>query len=184
MAVEPDLVLGERQGVPARDTQLLAHDVDAGDEFGHGMLNLHACVDLEKRVVASDGIDHELDSGRAHVVERAAQFHGRPMQLCPHGGVDRQGGSLFDDLLITPLGRAVTLTKMHHVAMRVGEDLHLDMAGTGDEPLDVQPAVAERLQRLVARRGEGGVEVIDLIDQHHAAASTAGGRLEQHRQPD
>ena len=72
---------------------------------------------------------------------------------------------------------------MHYVAVRVGEDLNLDVSRPRDEALDVEPAVAERLKRLVTCRGKGGVEVVDLVDQHHAAASAAGGRLEQHGQP-
>ena len=43
--------------------------------------------------------------------------------------------------------------------MVVGDDLHLDVAGAGDHPLEEDGRVAERLQALGARAVERGREL-------------------------
>ena len=64
----------------------------------------------------------------------------------------RRRRAFFDDLLVPPLDRALALEEVHDVAVRVGEDLDLDVARPLDQPLDVERAVAERGLRLAARR--------------------------------
>ena len=83
-----------------------------------------------------------------------------------------------------PLRRTVALEQVHHAAVVVGEDLHLDVARVGDEPLDVERAVAERRGRFAARRLDRLVDLAGVVDVAHALAAAAGGRLDQRRQAD
>ena len=53
---------------------------------------------------------------------------------------------------MAPLHRALALEEVHDVAVRVGEDLNLDVTRPLDQPLDVERAVAERRASLRAAR--------------------------------
>jgi hypothetical protein len=53
----------------------------------------------------------------------------------------------LDDLLVAALDRAVALPQVHEVAVRVAEDLHLDVLGAGDVALDEHLARGRRRRR-------------------------------------
>ena len=69
-------------------------------------------------------------------------------------------GRDLDDLLVPALDAAVALAEVDDGASLVAEHLHLDVAGCGDELLDVQPPVAERRLRLRLAAREGLGEVV------------------------
>ena len=106
----------------------------------------------------------------------------------PDGGLaelgadlQRQGrrGRLLDELLMPPLERAVAVPAVDDVAVRVGEDLDLDVAGPVDELLEVDAGVLEGGLGLVAGRLEGDGEVGLVAADPHPLAAAAGGRLDQ-----
>ena len=78
------------------------------------------------------------------------------------------------------LQRAIPLPQVHHVAVLVREDLDLHVAGLLDELLDVDPAILEGVLRLSHRRAEPLGTLPIGVDDPHATAATAGGRLDQH----
>src|SRR5690606_31726909 len=104
------------------------------------------------------------DRGRAHAL--AKRF------------VDSGGGRLLEDLLASPLARAVALTEMEIGAMLVADDLDLDMPGVVDAALEQHFVVTEGRQGFGTRRGELGVELVDIIDPAHTATATAGRGLD------
>ena len=72
-----NLVLGEvniLQRGTGCDIHLGLHDVDAGDFLGHGVLNLHTRVHLDKDVVAAL-IHEEFHGTRALIVDVLAELH-------------------------------------------------------------------------------------------------------------
>jgi hypothetical protein len=69
--------------------------------------------------------------------------------LAQVGGERRRGRDL-DDLLVPQLHGAVPVVEVDDVAVAIGEDLHLDVAGALEEPLDEQLAATERRHRLAA----------------------------------
>ena len=70
------------------------------------------------------------------------------------------------------------------VPVRVGEHLHLDVAGALDEALDEQRRVAECRARLAPRGGDGGGQLVRGPHDAHALAAAARGRLDHQRQAD
>ena len=76
--------------------------------------------------------------------------------------------------------RALALAEMDGAAP-IGEDLDLDVAWLLDELLEVHARVAERLERLVRRRGERGRQLLGRAHHPHAAAPATGRRLHHHR---
>ena len=143
----------DRQRLPARDTDLLLHQIDAGQHLRHGVLDLDPRVHFHE-VVRAVRVEQHLDGPRADVADRGGAEDGG----VPHAGAQlgRHGrtGRLFDQLLVPPLHRAVTLAEVDHRALRVAQDLELDMPRPREVLLDVHVAIAERGQRL----GSGQLE--------------------------
>ena len=81
-----------------------------------------------------------------------------------------------------PLQRAVALPEVHDVAMAIGENLHLDVPRLLDVFFQVDAAVLEGLLRLLAGRIEARLETDVIVGDAHAAAATAGRRLDQDRE--
>ena len=118
----------KRSGSPDCDPQLLGDEVEVGDLLGDAVLDLEAGVHLEEEelavlVEALDGAGADVAAAACHLSPRLA-----------HRGADlvdviRGGGRLLDQLLVAALGGTVALAHAHHVAVGVGEDLQLDVAG-------------------------------------------------------
>ncbi|CAB4948008.1 unannotated protein [freshwater metagenome] len=148
MTGKGDGLLGERQGKARCDPDLFGHEVDARHHFGDRVLDLKAGVHLKEEEFAvlieelhSAGVVIpagfcDLDSGIAHGLAN----------LCG----ERRCRALFDELLVTALGRAVALSNPHTVAVGVADDLHFDVTWPGEVALDVALVAAETLERFAA----------------------------------
>ena len=160
------------------DQDLGAHDVDAGDLLGHGVLDLHARVHLDEVELARVAVHQELDRAGALVVGGAGDLQAELADVVPLrlGQVGRRRA--LDDLLVPPLHRAVALPEVIDGALLVAEDLHLDVAGVEDHLLEVALAVAEGGQRLAPALEHLLLELVGAHDRPHAAAAAAPARLE------
>src|SRR6476619_1008370 len=83
-----------------------------------------------------------------------------------------------------PLGRAVALAEVDHASVLVGQDLHLDVAGAADRPLQVDAVVGEGGKRLPAGGGERLRQLPGGVHTPHPAATRAGGGLDEEREAD
>ena len=79
VAVQRDLVLRQRQLFAERHPQLPFDQIDAGDQFGHGMLDLQPRVHFDEEDVLAVG--DELDGAGADIVDRGSRL--------ARGGADR-----------------------------------------------------------------------------------------------
>ena len=52
MAAHLDIILGDREGMPGSNQQLLLDDIHTGDHLCDGVLNLNAGVHLDKEEIA------------------------------------------------------------------------------------------------------------------------------------
>ena len=91
---------------------------------------------------------------------------------------------LLDELLVAALERAVARGDDDDVAVLVGQALGLDVARLVEEPLDEALAATERGDRLAHRGLEQVRDLLDGARHLEAAAATAVGRLDGHRQPE
>jgi hypothetical protein len=126
---------------PGGDRKLGVGEIDAGDELGHGMLDLKARVHLDE-VEAAVG-EEKLDGSRSSVAEGFASPMGGFFHLRTDLGRDGRRGRLLDELLVPALDRAVALAERENRSLPVPEHLDLNMTGPEDRLLDVQRAVAE-----------------------------------------
>ena len=177
-----DVVLRRRQLLARRNPNLQFDQVEAGDHLGDRVFDLQAGVHLhEEELVRAVGGDDELDGARAGVVHAAGGVTRGRADAGPGRGVQQRRRRLLDDLLVAPLQTALALAEVHHVAVSVGEHLHLDMPGVQHEPLEEQRVVAERGRGLAARAGQRGGQLRRVVHQPHALAAAARRRLDQHR---
>ena len=189
LGVEPDLervaaprcAAGQRERLARRDAQLLADDVDAGDELADGVLDLKASVQLDE-VEGSVGAEQELERARVLVADRPAGALGRRLHLLARVGVERRRGRLLDQLLVAPLDRALALAEREHAAVLVAEHLDLDVPRRHERLLEVEGAVRERGLGLGAGRRVRRLERVGVVNEAHALAASARGRLQQNRE--
>ena len=134
--VEPHVLLSQRQRLARRDEHLLADEVEAGDHLRDRVLDLDARVHLEEEVLAL-ARQQPLDRSRALIADSARGVDGDGADALAQGVVDRGRGRLLDELLVPALDRAVALAEVDDVAVRVGEDLHLDVTRILEVALDV-----------------------------------------------
>ena len=173
-----------RQPLPAADIDLQADQVETKDLFGHRVLDLKPGVHLKEVEGLQIRQQQELGRARADIARDACQVcTGFAKGLFDCGG---QPGCrrLLQHLLLPALHRTVARPERPHAAVAVGEHLHLDMAGIGDEGLDEDRRVAERGPGLGRSRTIGAGQFVRAVDTPDAAPATAGSGLEQDRVPD
>ena len=180
VAAELDLVLGDADRLAASNTQLLGNQVDAGHHLGDGMLHLDAGVHLHE-IEAAAAIHQELNRASAFVVDRAGRCDGgiahAPAQFGVNGGARR----FLEQLLVAALDGAVPFAQVHHVAVAIGQHLHLHVARPVDEFLHVEAGVAKGRLGLALGGLKQVVELVAGGHQAHAPAAAAGGGLDHHR---
>ncbi len=183
LLVEPEV--GE--GLSCGDAHLRLHEVDVGDFFGDGVLDLDAGVHLDEHVLAgalAGGVHQELDGARVDVADRFGEGDSIPMQGRAQFVGDVRRRRDLDDLLVAALHGAVPLEQVHGVTGRIGEDLHLDVTGTNHGLLEEHACVAEGRAGLAHGLGDGRGQLRGLLDAAHAASAAAGDGLHEDREAD
>ena len=147
-------------GSPDGDAELLGDEVEAGDLLGDAVLDLQPRVHLEEEELAV--LEQHLDGARVHVAAAERDLH-RGFAHRPAGVVgDRRRGRFLDQLLVAALRRAVAVAQVHAVAVRVAEDLELDVPGPGEVALDVALGAPEVRLRLARGRLERRLRVLGV----------------------
>src|SRR5690349_22075827 len=82
------------------------------------------------------------------------------------------------------LDRAFALAEVHGAAVRVGEDLNLDVTRTLEILFEIHRSIAERALRCIARRVVLRLNLALLLADAHAASAAAGRCFEDHRLAD
>ena len=104
------------------------------------MFNLQSCVHFHEPepVFAQTGtaIRYELDCTGPGITDRARRRNCCITHGCAHAIRHAWCGRFFNDLLMPPLHRAVTLKQMDDATGLVGKNLHFDMARRSDVFLD------------------------------------------------
>ena len=142
MAANLDVLLRIGQWFARCDQELRFDDVDAGDQFGDRVFDLHARVHLDE--VELVVLIEELERARisiAHFTAGAGTTlaHGLAL-LCREPRRRR----FLDHFLVAALHRAVALAQVHHVAVVVREDLKFDVPRLLQEFFHVNLGITER----------------------------------------
>ena len=94
------------------------------------------------------------------------------------------GGRLLDQFLVPALDRAVTRPQVDDVAVGVGEDLDLHVAGPGEVLLEVALRAPKALLGLPLGRLQGVCRLGWRRDHPHAPAAAAERRFDGHGPPE
>ena len=164
------------------DADLGAHDVDPGDQLGHGVLHLDARVHLDEVALVVVGVHQKLHRAGVGVVHRAHQGQRAFAQLGPRCGIEVGRGRALHHLLVAPLHRAIALVQVHGVAVQVAQDLHFHMARAADEFFEIHLVVAKGGQRFAARGFQRAFQLGSRFDHAHAAPTAAPAGLQHHRE--
>ena len=84
----------------------------------------------------------------------------------------------FPDFLVAPLQRAITLAQMHRPATAVAQHLDFDVTRFLQVFLDIDIAIAEGRLGFGLGGAHGDLEIVLALRHLHAAATAAGGGLD------
>jgi len=156
-----------------RDEDLGLDDIESGDDFGDGVLDLDAGVDLDEIEFVAVEIKKEFDGAGVAISRGGAQAHGGLADAFADAARQVDAGGDFDDFLVAALDRAVALPEVDDVAVMVGDDLDFDVLGAADVALEENVGAAEGAAGFALAFFELGHELIGLVDDAHAAATAA-----------
>ena len=153
---------------------MLLDDVYAGDELGNRMLNLNACVHLDKEEFAV--FVQEFKRTCATIADAFTSVGTGFADFGAFFFSDERGRCFFDDFLVAALHGAVALGEVDGVAVFVGNHLDFDVART----LQIAFHVNHRVAECCACFGFGHFDRLEevfffLDDAHTATAAAAGG---------
>ena len=148
--VEPHVFLGEGQCLACRDPHLQLRQVQARYHLGDPVLHLETHIHLQEVDGPIPG-DQKLHRPRVGVADVTHESQGILRQALPLLGRQLDGRAFLQDLLVAPLDRAVPLVQVHHVAVFVSQDLHLQVPCALQERLHVKAGAAEGLLGQPAR---------------------------------
>ena len=132
----------------------------------------------------SPSCEQPLDGAGRAVAHRPGRLGADLADPLAQLGVHRRGGALLDQLLVAALHRAVALEQVDHVALGVGQHLHLHVAWIGQVALHVHGGVGEELLALARGALERLLELVLGLGHAEALAAAAAGRLDGHRVAD
>src|SRR5260370_1208344 len=106
-----------------RDENLRTHEINAGNHFGHGVLDLDTRINLDEIPILRINIVEELDGSRIAIVGLARELHrgGAEFSASARGEVRRW--SYFDDLLVAALDGTIAFVKVQQVPVTIATDL-------------------------------------------------------------
>ena len=158
VATGNDLFLGHRQRFARRNPNLPLDEIDSGDLFGDRVLDLKAGIHFKEEELSL--LVDELDGSCVVIADSLRCLHcGLTHRFLNTIGQARSW-SLFNELLVATLRRAVTSGDPHHVALRIAHQLNLDMARPGEVTLDVDLVTTEEGFRFTLRTRHC---VVDLV---------------------
>ena len=164
------------ESTAAGDEDLQLDQVEAGGDLGDRVLDLQPGVDLEEREDLLVRLVEVLDGAGAAVSGGADKFGRHASKMVGLLLGQYRGAGLLDHLLVSALDGAVAHSRRPDIAVVVGDDLDLDMAGIGDKAFEEHHRVAERALGFALRALECDFEFVggEHLADTAAAATTTG----------
>ena len=164
--------------------QLDTHQVDTGDRFGDGVLDLQARIRLDeverRRLAQVRAVHQEFEGADVVVAGRIGQGHGGVQDLGSQARRQLRRRRDFHDLLMPTLDAAIALAQVADVAVAVAHHLHLDMQGPLDQPFGVKRPRSKRRLCLCRCAYQGLGDVLLAFDDAHAASAAPDNGFQDH----
>ena len=146
------------------------------------MLDLNTGIDLDE-VMPSHLVNQKLGSSGVAVSNTLGKFDGVFQDSLPKLLSQMHGRGDFDDFLMSPLDRAITLKEVNDVPLSISENLHLNVPRTVQEPLDEYRPVTECRLGFAHGARERVLELALLSNHAHAASTASHRRLDDNGKP-
>ena len=143
VALRFEVSLRKGQCLATGDPQLQLHQIKAGDQFGHRMLDLQPGVHLHE-IERAICIQQKFHRTRPDIANGLCRCHRCRPDFVPQGLIDTGGRGFFNHLLMAPLNRAVTLKDMNAIAMPVGKNLYFNMPRAFQQAFDQHLLITKR----------------------------------------
>src|SRR5512142_203486 len=178
-----DVFLVIAQLPPASNAHLLGDYVHTGYELRDRVLDLQARVHLQEEEVAVL-VHQELDRPCAGVIDclggRDRHVSHAPPELLVHERRRR----LLDQLLMPSLERAIELAQVDDIAMRICQDLDLNVARIFEQLLQIDVPVAEGRFGFTARGRKQAWHLFQRAYLPHTLAPAPSGGFDEQWKPD
>ena len=162
------------------DPELPLDYVYSRHHLGYRVLHLDPAVHLHE-VEVPFLVHQELYRSGSLVAYLSAELDHRLLYLLPFALLNRHAGSLFDQLLMSPLDGTLPLSQDHHVPVRVCKNLKLHMFRVYYELLYINPAVSEGNLGLLNGYGELLPELLLVEHYPYTPSSSPCRGLQDHR---
>ena len=166
------------------EANLCLDDVHAGHFLGDGVLHLQPGVgfDEDERAFAPGvrGVQEKLEGPQARIALMAGELNGGVDDAGSKVIIERRCRRDLDHLLVPPLHAALALAEMGHVASRIAENLHLDVASAGQELLDIDIRDAERRLGFGLAALPCGLDVRSILDHPRTTTTASRDGLDDH----
>ena len=160
------------------DEDLAPDQVDAGNHLRDRVLHLDAGIHLDEVELAAIHVHQELDGPGAPEPDRPAEIHGRGADRAPQVLGQRDARRDLHHFLLAPLHRAVAFPEMDQMAVRVAENLHLDVLRARNVAFEKHLASSEGGGSFARRLRELYGELFRTRDDPHPAAAAAEAGLD------
>ncbi len=161
------------QWLGCRHPQHAFDQIQPGYRFGHRMLNLQPCVHFQKIKCVAGRVIDELDRTGTTVIDRFTQHYRSGMQGLARSRRQARRRGFFNQLLVAPLNRTVTLAQRHHPTAAITKNLYFHMTGVIDETFKKHPAVTEKRLTQPLHAGIGTHQILRCIATRQANTTTA-----------
>ena len=173
----------ERQRFTRGDTNLSLDQIDTGDHFGYWMFNLDARVDFDE-VKITFLVDNKLNRPGVLVTH----FDNQPLRRFTNRLArllwKKRGWTLFNQLLMATLNRAIAFVQMARVAVQVRNHLNFNVTWTINESLQVNACIAKRGLGFCLSLLQSDSQGLLVGSDSHSLATTACSGFDQHRVTD
>ena len=160
------------------------HQVHAVNLFGDAVLYLQAGIHFQKIKGVAVLVENEFHGAGVTVADCFHQCFGGGLQFAANRVGQVGCGGFFQHFLVATLGGTVALAEGDRVALAITENLHFDMAGTGDIFFDKNAIVGKVVGAQSAHGIPGLVQAGGAFTDLHADAATTGGTFQHHRVAD
>lgn len=175
-----DVLLGQTkllEGYTSSNLNLSSDDVNTGDLFGNGVLDLDTRVDLNE-VVAVLLVDEEFGCTGVTVLDSFREFEGVRQDGLSDGFLQIGGRGDFDDLLVTSLDRTVSFKEVNAVTLTIGKKLDFNVPRSVKESLNEDSTVTESTFGLTDSSLKALLETLLVPNDSHTSSTTTHGSLD------
>ena len=138
-----NVLLFEFKAASRRDPNLLLNEIDPCQYLRDRVLDLNPRIHLKEEKFLRFRIEQEFNRPGPAITDPAGEIQCSLEHGSPNFRSKGRRGSFFDQFLVAPLGGAIPLKQVKHLAMAVAEDLHLDMAPATDVTLRIKCPIAK-----------------------------------------